>query len=94
MFGDTSKHSCSDIKRTEWEGILGKDKIAIFELYVEAIVVCLEEAALRESQRWGRVKGVAYGSGGDEKWKGKCDQIQGENMSLEEERVANCIKFY
>lgn len=67
MFGDTSKDSCGDIKRTEWEVTLGEDKIAIFELYVEIVLVCLEEAALRESQRRGRVKGVAPGNGGDEK---------------------------
>lgn len=75
-------HSCGDIKRTEWEVILGEDKIEIFELYVETVAVCLEETALRKSQRWGRVKVVAPGSGGDEKWKGKCDQIKGENMSI------------
>lgn len=72
------KHSCGDNKRTEWEVIFGEDKIAVFELYVETVVVCLEETASRKSQRWGRVKGAAPGSGGDEKWKGKCDQIQGE----------------
>lgn len=39
-----------DINLKLSEEILAEDKIVIFDLYVETVVVCLEETALGESQ--------------------------------------------